>query len=114
MTRNAHVIASDAEAIAVAERLAQDFAPGASRRDRDRVLPWDELDTGSGELVAAQPTYRPWSQSSGFGVRMRADLDAIRAQRRAAALRLRQNIDHALDALGAVLINDDGTPAAVP
>ena len=33
MTRNAHVIASDAEAIAVAERLAQDFAPGASRRD---------------------------------------------------------------------------------
>lgn len=47
MTRNAHVIASDAEAIAVAERLAQDFAPGASRRDRDRVLPWDELDAFS-------------------------------------------------------------------
>lgn len=47
MSRNAHVIASDAEAIAVAERLAQDFAPGASRRDRDRVLPWDELDAFS-------------------------------------------------------------------
>ncbi|AWX93698.1 SfnB family sulfur acquisition oxidoreductase [Paracoccus mutanolyticus] len=47
MTRNAHVIASDAEAIAVAERLAQDFAPGASRRDRDRALPWDELDAFS-------------------------------------------------------------------
>lgn len=47
MTRNAHVIASDAEAIAVAERLAQDFAPGASRRDRDRVLRWDELDAFS-------------------------------------------------------------------
>lgn len=47
MIRNAHVIASDAEAIAVAERLAQDFAPGASRRDRDRVLPWDELDAFS-------------------------------------------------------------------
>ena len=47
MTRNAHVIASDAEAIAVAERLAQDFAPGASRRDHDRALPWDELDAFS-------------------------------------------------------------------
>lgn len=45
-----HVIADDAEAIAVAHRLAEQFAPGAARRDRERLLPWDELDafTASG------------------------------------------------------------------
>ncbi len=42
-----HVIADDAEAIAVAHRLASQFAPGAARRDRERLLPWDELDAFS-------------------------------------------------------------------
>ena len=36
-------IATDAEAIEAAHALAARFAPGASRRDRERVLPWDEL-----------------------------------------------------------------------
>lgn len=40
----AHVLHDDAEAIAVATRLAETFAQGASERDRDRRLPWDELD----------------------------------------------------------------------
>ena len=40
----AHVLTSDAEAIAVAERIAADFLTGASARDRERRLPWDELD----------------------------------------------------------------------
>ncbi len=40
----AHVIASDAEAIAVAEALAPRFAAEASVRDRDRRLPVPELD----------------------------------------------------------------------
>ncbi len=40
----AHVLRDDAEAIAVATRLAATFAEGASERDRDRRLPWDELD----------------------------------------------------------------------
>ena len=40
----AHVLRDDAEAIAVATRLAASFAEGASERDRDRRLPWDELD----------------------------------------------------------------------
>ena len=40
----AHVLTSDAEAIAVAESLAADFVVEASRRDRDRRLPWTELD----------------------------------------------------------------------
>ncbi|HYQ38646.1 MAG TPA: SfnB family sulfur acquisition oxidoreductase [Pseudomonas sp.] len=44
------VIRSDAEAIAVAQALAADFAQGAAERDRERRLPWDELDryTASG------------------------------------------------------------------
>ncbi|AVA23706.1 SfnB family sulfur acquisition oxidoreductase [Rhizobium sp. NXC24] len=43
-------IASDEEAIAAATRLAEEFAHGASERDRDRVLPWEELEefTASG------------------------------------------------------------------
>lgn len=37
-------IASDAQAIEVAIRLAADFAAGAVRRDSERLLPWKELD----------------------------------------------------------------------
>jgi SfnB family sulfur acquisition oxidoreductase len=43
-----HVIKDDAEAIAIAHRLAARFAPGAARRDRERLLPWEELE-GFGE-----------------------------------------------------------------
>ncbi|TBU87167.1 SfnB family sulfur acquisition oxidoreductase [Phytopseudomonas dryadis] len=42
--RAAHIIASDAEAIAVARRLADEFAIEAVERDRERRLPWEELD----------------------------------------------------------------------
>ena len=40
-------IESDAQAIEVAHRLAARFASGASERDRERRLPWDELDEWS-------------------------------------------------------------------
>lgn len=40
-------IAGDSEAIEAAHRLAALFAPGASQRDRERILPWDELDLWS-------------------------------------------------------------------
>ncbi|MBL8562738.1 MAG: SfnB family sulfur acquisition oxidoreductase [Gemmobacter sp.] len=40
----AHIIRSDAEALEVARQLAASFAPGASARDRDRILPWAELE----------------------------------------------------------------------
>jgi len=43
----AHVIAGDAEAIAVARRLAAEFAAGASERDRTRRRPLAELDAFS-------------------------------------------------------------------
>ncbi|OLP61797.1 SfnB family sulfur acquisition oxidoreductase [Xaviernesmea oryzae] len=40
----AHIIKDDAEAIAVAKKLAADFAPGAAIRDRERIWPVRELD----------------------------------------------------------------------
>ncbi|MCL6701574.1 SfnB family sulfur acquisition oxidoreductase [Pseudomonas sp. T1.Ur] len=42
--RPAHIIRSDAEAIEVAQRVAEDFAREAAARDRERRLPWDELE----------------------------------------------------------------------
>lgn len=45
---HAHVIASDAEAIEVAKALAAEFAAGAAKRDRERLLPAAELDRFSG------------------------------------------------------------------
>jgi alkylation response protein AidB-like acyl-CoA dehydrogenase len=44
----AHRIGSDAEALAVAWRLAGEFATGAAERDRERRLPVEELDRFSG------------------------------------------------------------------
>ncbi|CAN7778371.1 SfnB family sulfur acquisition oxidoreductase [Variovorax sp. LjRoot84] len=49
-TRTPELIHDDVQAIAVARRLAADFARGAALRDRERRLPWDELEafTASG------------------------------------------------------------------
>ncbi|MCR6497443.1 SfnB family sulfur acquisition oxidoreductase [Shinella sp. CPCC 101442] len=43
----AHIIRSDAEAIAVAKKIAAEIAPGAAIRDRDRIWPVKELDAFS-------------------------------------------------------------------
>ena len=43
----AHVIRSDAEAIEVAHRLAAQFAPGAAQRDKEGLLPIDEIEAFS-------------------------------------------------------------------
>ena len=43
----AHVIKTDAEAIAAAHALAAEFAKGASDRDRNRIWPKDQLDAFS-------------------------------------------------------------------
>ncbi|ACB95676.1 SfnB family sulfur acquisition oxidoreductase [Beijerinckia indica] len=40
----AHILRDDAEAIAIAHALAEDFAKGAAERDRERRLPFAELD----------------------------------------------------------------------
>ncbi len=39
-----HVVRDDAEALAIARRLAADFATGASERDRQRRLPFEEVE----------------------------------------------------------------------
>lgn len=39
------LLRSDEAAIRAAEKLAEEFAPGASVRDANRLLPWKELDT---------------------------------------------------------------------
>jgi alkylation response protein AidB-like acyl-CoA dehydrogenase len=46
-TEPAHVVKNDAEAIAIATRLAERFAAGASARDRNRERPLAELDAFS-------------------------------------------------------------------
>ncbi|MGW0491332.1 SfnB family sulfur acquisition oxidoreductase [Streptomyces olivaceus] len=53
----AHVIADDAEALAVATALADEFRPGASARDSERRLPRAELDrlSASGLLAVTVP-----------------------------------------------------------
>ncbi|MCX4767487.1 SfnB family sulfur acquisition oxidoreductase [Streptomyces sp. NBC_01275] len=53
----AHVIADDAEALAVAAALADEFRPGASARDAERRLPREELDrlSASGLLAVTVP-----------------------------------------------------------
>jgi SfnB family sulfur acquisition oxidoreductase len=45
-----HLITSDAEAIEIAHALAVRLAEGASARDRDRILPWEQIElfTASG------------------------------------------------------------------
>ncbi len=45
--RDAHRIASDHEAIAIAKELAESFATGAAERDRERRLPIAEIDEAS-------------------------------------------------------------------
>lgn len=53
----AHVIADDAEAVAVASALADEFRAGASARDAERRLPREELDrlSASGLLAVTVP-----------------------------------------------------------
>ncbi|MCX5054916.1 SfnB family sulfur acquisition oxidoreductase [Streptomyces sp. NBC_00474] len=54
---SAHVIADDAEALAVAAALAEEFRAGASARDAERRLPHEELDqlSASGLLAVTVP-----------------------------------------------------------
>ena len=46
-TTRAHRLKDDAETIAIAERLAAEFAKDGAARDRERRLPWAELDAFS-------------------------------------------------------------------
>ncbi|MEO9328453.1 SfnB family sulfur acquisition oxidoreductase [Gordonia aurantiaca] len=54
---SAHRISSNAEALSVARELAASFAAGAAERDRDRRLPYEEIDrlSASGLLALTVP-----------------------------------------------------------
>lgn len=52
-TSPARRITTDAEAIAAARRLAEQFRVGAVRRDQERILPWAELDAFSASGLGA-------------------------------------------------------------
>lgn len=46
-------IGTDAEAIDAASALAEQYATGAARRDRERILPWDEIEAYSASGLGA-------------------------------------------------------------
>ncbi|CAM4120902.1 SfnB family sulfur acquisition oxidoreductase [Bordetella muralis] len=48
-----HAISSEAEAIEIAHQLAAEFAETAAERDRQRLLPWDEMERYSASGLAA-------------------------------------------------------------
>jgi SfnB family sulfur acquisition oxidoreductase len=56
-SQQARVIKSDEEAIAIAQELADEFALGASKRDQERILPYDEVEklSQSGLLAITVP-----------------------------------------------------------
>ena len=47
-----HLIGSDEEAVEVASNLGRSLAAGAAERDRERRLPWAELEALSSERAA--------------------------------------------------------------
>ncbi|MBK4216756.1 SfnB family sulfur acquisition oxidoreductase [Paracoccus caeni] len=93
-----HVIADDAEAIAAATHLAAEFAKGASERDRDRRLPWDEIErfTASGLWGITVPR-----EHGGAGVRSAtlAQVIAIIAAADGSLGQIPQNHFYALEVL---------------
>jgi len=65
-SRSAHVICDDAEAVAVSRKLSEKIAAGAVKRDRERVLPFEELEwlSDAGLLAITVP-----KEYGGAGVR---------------------------------------------
>jgi SfnB family sulfur acquisition oxidoreductase len=53
-------ITNDADALAAARRLADEFQPGAALRDRERALPWAELDLWSESGLGAATVLREY------------------------------------------------------
>lgn len=58
--RRVRRIANDAEALEAARELARFAAPGAAQRDRERALPWDELERWSESGLGAMTVPREY------------------------------------------------------
>ncbi len=58
---SARRISTDAEAIDAASALAEQYATGAARRDRERILPWDEIEAYSASGLGAMTVPKAYS-----------------------------------------------------
>lgn len=96
----AHIIQSNDEALALARALAGTFAQDASARDRDRRLPWDELDAFSASGLWGITVPRAFG---GAGVSMvtLAQVTAIIAAADGSLSQIPQNHFYALEVLRA-------------
>ncbi|VFR95359.1 Acyl-CoA dehydrogenase; probable dibenzothiophene desulfurization enzyme [plant metagenome] len=101
----ADVIGSDAQALDVAHRLASRFAAGAARRDRERVLPPEELAafSASGLWGITVPREHGGAQVSNVTL---AEVTAIIAAADSSLAQLPQNHFYVLE-----LLRVGGTPA---
>lgn len=95
---NPHLIRSDAEAIAVAQALAADFAPGAALRDRDRILPWPELERFSASGLWGITVPRAFG-GAGVSMGTLARVTAILAAADGSLSQIPQNHFYALEVL---------------
>jgi alkylation response protein AidB-like acyl-CoA dehydrogenase len=75
----AHVIETDAEALAVARSLATVFAAGAAERDRQGVLPRAEIDRFSQSGLWGAIVPRAWG---GAGIALATLVGSVRSRAR--------------------------------
>ena len=76
--------------------------------DSRSEIPWEKVDPETGEIVSSRATFRAWSQSKNFGVRMKEHRAAVAAQRRRRAEHLRALVP----AAPAQAVRSEATPAA--
>ncbi len=94
----ASVISDDAEALAVARALAADDTRGASERDRDRRLPWDEVARASASGLWAITVPRRYGGADVSAVTL-AEVVAILAEADGSLGQIPQNHYYALEVL---------------
>ncbi|RYX77954.1 hypothetical protein EON69_01205 [bacterium] len=94
-------------------RFARYVTKYVTKSTDDRVdCPWEVLDLETGELREVPATYKTWSQSLGFGCRMKDHVEAIAAERRRRAESLRDNVLNAVHVLGATILEGSSWGAA--
>ena len=93
-----HLVGDDAEAISIAHRLAAHFAPGAAQRDRERRLPWDELEAFSASGLWGITVPRAYGGAGVSGATL-AEVIAIIAAADGSLGQIPQNHFYALEVL---------------
>ncbi len=90
--RDAHLIASDAEAIDAARALAARLAEGAAERDRERRLPYEEIDWFSQSGLWAITVPKAYGGAGVSHVTLTEVVKAARAKRLRIACRVRTRL----------------------